>query len=123
MSSRRCCKIAASAKPAAWRGRATVRGETGAVYSVVMFIVIALRPAVGALRMDVVDRRQGLVRGAPRGLADAFRAPRGLADAFRAARETVEDGQDPDDLVARLAERVERLERRAAGGDDVLHDE
>src|SRR3954453_11754624 len=107
MSSRRCCKIAASAKPAAWRGRATVRGETGAVYSVVMFIVIALRPAVGALRVDVVDRRQGLVRG----------APRGSADASRAAGETVKDGQDPDGLVARLVERVERLERRAAGGD------
>ena len=43
--------------------------------------------------------------------------------ALRAAGQAVEDRDDADDLVARLAHRLDRLDRRAAGRDDVLDDQ
>src|SRR5436190_5907564 len=68
--------------------------------------------AVGALGIDVVDRRQRLVRRARRGF-----------DRLARAGQAVEDGGDPDDLVPGVLERLDRLDRRAAGGADVLDDQ
>src|SRR4051794_34098943 len=65
--------------------------------------------AVGALGVDVVDRRQRLIRCARRRL-----------DRLARAGQAVEHRGDADDLVAGVPERLDRLDRRTAGGADVL---
>ena len=49
-------------------------------------------------------------------------APAASSIALAAAGQPVEDADDPDDLVARLAQGVERQERGASRGHDVLDD-
>src|SRR5437764_4272040 len=67
---------------------------------------------VWALWVHVVDRGERDVWGI-----------RGLLDRVPAAGKPVEHGDDADDLVAFLAQPLERVHRRAAGRDDVLDDQ
>ena len=75
----------------------------------------ARRPAalaVRAVRIDVVDRGERRVRPAARRL-----------DRLAAAGQAVEHADDADDLEALLAAALDRLDRGAARGDDVLDDQ
>src|SRR5918999_1778070 len=69
--------------------------------------------AVGAVRVDVVDRRQRAVLGA---------VSRCL-DRLRPTRQPVEHAGNTGDLEALLPDALDRLHRRAAGGDHVLDDQ
>ena len=69
--------------------------------------------AVGAVRVDVVDRRERLVR----------RVARREPDRLRAAGEPVQHGDHAADVEALGADGLDRLHGRAARGDDVLDDQ
>src|SRR5215218_6616274 len=73
----------------------------------------SLRLAIGPVGINVVDGRQRLIRS----------TGGRLADRFGAAGEPVEHRDDAADVVALGADGLDRLDRRAARGHDVLDDQ
>ena len=68
--------------------------------------------SVGTVGVDLVDREQGFVEGGC-----------GSFDRLATAGQAVDDGHDPDDLEALLADALDRGDGGAAAGDRVLDDE